>query len=140
MDDRSAPHVIERALDAPRIPVEAFLTSRAGGLGLDVACDAATREAMQRALTELAITPVQALRGRRRDAEDFDRLFSDDPVKDLGRKTTARGELHELYSLPRGDGPLHSSVQHRPKRLSRGIRCSPRVDLQAVRRAIFRGT
>ena len=68
MDDRSAPHVIERALDAPRIPVEAFLTSRAGGLGLDVACDAATREAMQRALTELAITPVQALRGRRCDA------------------------------------------------------------------------
>ena len=63
--------------------VEAFLASRAGGLGLDVARDAATREAMLRALKELAVTPVQALRGRRLEAEDFDRLFSDDPVKDL---------------------------------------------------------
>ena len=64
--------------------VEAFLTSRdGGGLGLDVARDAATRQSMQRALTALAATPVQALRGRRLDAADFDRLFSDDPVRDV---------------------------------------------------------
>ena len=64
--------------------VEAFLTSRdGGGLGLDVARDAATRQSMQRALTALAATSVQALRGRRLDAADFDRLFSDDPVRDV---------------------------------------------------------
>ena len=36
-----------------------------------------------RALAELAATPVQALQGRRLEAEDFDRLFSDDPVRDV---------------------------------------------------------
>ena len=63
--------------------VEAFLASRDGGLGLDVANDAATRDAMHRALPEIAAAPVQALQGRRLEAEDFDRLFSDDPVRDL---------------------------------------------------------
>ena len=64
--------------------VEAFLTSRDGdGLGLDLARDAATRQSMQRALTALAAISVQALRGRRLEAEDFDRLFSDDPVRDV---------------------------------------------------------
>lgn len=64
--------------------VEAFLASRnGGGLGLDVARDAATRRSMQRALAALATTPVEALRGRRLEAEDFDRLFSDDPVRDV---------------------------------------------------------
>ena len=64
--------------------VEAFLASRnGGGLGLDVARDAATRQSMQRALTALATTPMAALRGRRLEAEDFDRLFSDDPVRDV---------------------------------------------------------
>ena len=64
--------------------VEAFLASRdGGGLGLDVARDAATRQSLLRALQELAATPVQALRGRRLEAVDFDRLFSDDPVRDV---------------------------------------------------------
>ena len=63
--------------------VEAFLASRDGGLGLDVARDTATRQAMIRALTELATAPVQELEGRRLEAQDFDRLFSDDPVRDL---------------------------------------------------------
>ena len=64
--------------------VEAFLASwDGGGLGLDVARDATTRRSMQRALTALATTPVAALRGRRLEAEDFDRLFSDDPVRDV---------------------------------------------------------
>ena len=63
--------------------VEAFLASPDGGLGLDVANDAATRDAMHRALAELAATPVQALQGRRLEAEDFDRLFSDDPGRDV---------------------------------------------------------
>ena len=59
---------------------EAFLGSRDGGLGLDVARDAATRQSMMRALAELATASVQALEGRRLEAEDFDRLFSDDPL------------------------------------------------------------
>ena len=63
--------------------VEAFLVSKDGGLGLDVARDSATRESMLRALAELATASVQALEGRRLEAEDFDRLFSDDPVRDL---------------------------------------------------------
>ena len=64
--------------------VEAFLSSRdGGGLGLDVADDAATRQSLLRSLAKLAATPVQALRGRRLEAADFDRLFSDDHVKDV---------------------------------------------------------
>ena len=63
--------------------LEAFLTSESGGLGLDVARDAATRQAMLRALPQVAAAPVQGLRGRRLEAEDFDALLSDDPIKDL---------------------------------------------------------
>ena len=63
--------------------VPAFLVSGEGGLGLDVAHDASTRQAMLGALAELATTPVNRLRGKHLEAEDFDKLFSDDPVKDL---------------------------------------------------------
>ncbi len=63
--------------------VEAFLVSEEGGLGLDVARDATTRQAMLGALTELVTTSVNRLKGKRLDAEDFDKLFSDDPAKDL---------------------------------------------------------
>ena len=63
--------------------VAAFLVSGEGGLGLDVAYDANTRQAMLGALAELATTPVDRLRGKHLEAEDFDKLFSDDPVKDL---------------------------------------------------------
>ena len=63
--------------------VEAFLVSEEGGLGLDVARDATTRRAMLGALAELATTSVDRLKGKHLDAEDFDRLFSDDPAKDL---------------------------------------------------------
>ena len=62
---------------------EAFLTSRSGGLGLDVAQDVGTRLSMNRALRELAATPVSALQGKRLQSGDFDRLISDDPVRDL---------------------------------------------------------
>lgn len=63
--------------------VEAFLMSKDGGLGLDVARDGNTRRSMLRALAELATTPVRALTGRRIEAEDFDRLFSSDPDRDV---------------------------------------------------------
>jgi hypothetical protein len=63
--------------------VEAFLVSDEGGLGLDVARDAITRRAMLGALAELATTSVDRLKGKHLEAEDFDKLFSDDPAKDL---------------------------------------------------------
>ena len=63
--------------------VEAFLVSGEGGLGLDIARDATTRRAMLGALEELATTSVDRLKGKHLEAEDFDKLFSDDPAKDL---------------------------------------------------------
>ena len=63
--------------------VEAFLLSEEGGSGLDVARDATTRRAMLGALAELATTSVDRLKGKHLEAEDFDKLFSDDPAKDL---------------------------------------------------------
>jgi hypothetical protein len=64
--------------------VEAFLVSKEG-LGLDVAQDSRTREAMLRALPLLAETPIDSLRGRRLEADDFDRLAISDPIRDLLR-------------------------------------------------------
>ena len=63
--------------------VGAFLVSEEGGLGLDVARDTTTRGAMLGALAELATTSVDRLKGKHLEAEDFDKLFSDDPAKDL---------------------------------------------------------
>lgn len=62
--------------------VEAFMTSEAA-LGLDMSLDMRTREALMRALPVLAIEPIAPLRGRRLDADDFDRLSVGDPVRDL---------------------------------------------------------
>ncbi len=88
--------------------VEAFLASPDGGLGLDVAGDAATRGAMHRALAEIAVTPVQALQGRRLEAEDFDRLFSDDPVRDLLTWMSDSGQV-----TSRWDGARWSAFRSR---------------------------
>ena len=63
--------------------VEAFLVSEEGGLNLDVARDATTRRAMLGALTELATTSIDRLKGKHLEAEDFNKLFSDDPAKDI---------------------------------------------------------
>lgn len=62
--------------------VEAFLTSK-DALGLDVAADLRTREALVRALPLLAEEPVAALSGRRLEADDFDRLAVVDPIRDI---------------------------------------------------------
>jgi len=62
--------------------VEAFLISEST-LGLDMALDARTREALMRALPALATEPLAPLRGRRLDADDFDRLTVGDPIRDL---------------------------------------------------------
>ena len=63
--------------------VEAFLVADEGGLGLDMARDATTRQALLGALSELVTTSVNRLQGRHLEAEDFDKLFSDDPAKDI---------------------------------------------------------
>lgn len=62
-----------------------FLKSADGGLGLDVAQDARTLEAMARAALPLADTPIAALQGKRLEAADFDHLLAADPVRDLLR-------------------------------------------------------
>jgi hypothetical protein len=62
--------------------VRAFLVSN-DGLGLDIAADRRTEEAMLRALPLLTEVDVRSLEGRRLDADDFDKLSVDDPVRDL---------------------------------------------------------
>ena len=52
-------------------------------MGLHVARDATTRRAMLGALAELATTSLDRLKGKHLEVEDFDKLFSDDPAKDL---------------------------------------------------------
>jgi hypothetical protein len=64
--------------------VNAFLSSKKT-LGLDIAGDKATAEALLRALPEVAMTPLTQLGGRRLEAEDFDRMLSDDVNRDLLR-------------------------------------------------------
>jgi hypothetical protein len=62
--------------------VEALLVSEYG-LGLDVAKDRQTRQAMLRALPQLANTPISRLRGKRLESDDFDRLMVADTSRDL---------------------------------------------------------
>src|SRR6266478_150621 len=68
--------------------VEAFLTSE-HGLGLNMALDDLTREAMLRALPILAETPLDGLRGKRLEAEDFDKLTVPDSIRELLRWMSA---------------------------------------------------
>ena len=62
----------------------AFLRSPKG-LGLDIATDAATREALTSALPEVAPLLVASLQGRRWDANDFNRLLASDLERDVLR-------------------------------------------------------
>ena len=61
--------------------IDAFVTSEQG-IGLDIAGDAKTREAMYRSLPVLILELLTHLRGRRLHADDFDRLSVEDPVRD----------------------------------------------------------
>jgi hypothetical protein len=70
--------------------VEAFLVSE-DGLGLDVAQDTRTREALLRALPLVTEAPADSLWDHRLDAEDFDRLAVSDPTRDLLRWMGASG-------------------------------------------------
>lgn len=75
----------------------AFLISDDGGLGLDVAEDRHTLQAIRGALSKLAITPVKQLKNKRLEAEEFDRLMIGDTTRDLLRwlsdPKTVREEL-----------------------------------------------
>ncbi len=62
--------------------VRAFLVSD-DGMGLEIAADRRTEEAMLRALPLLAEIDLSPLKGRRLDADDFDKLAVQDPVRDL---------------------------------------------------------
>ena len=64
--------------------VQAFLVSDEG-LALDIARDRRTEEAFLRVLPILADADASLLRGRRLDADDFDKLSVNDPVRDLLR-------------------------------------------------------
>jgi hypothetical protein len=79
--------------------VRAFLVSDDGGLGLDVAEDKLTLQAMQGAMPQLAVTPAARLRGKRLEAEDFDKLMIGDTPRDLllwlGDPEGARGQWDE---------------------------------------------
>ena len=63
--------------------IRAFLVNDEGGLGLDVAEDKLTLQAMQGALSHLSVTPVTRLRGKRLEAEDFDKLMIGDAPREL---------------------------------------------------------
>ena len=63
--------------------VNAFLTSKTGGLALDVGQDKATQTSLKRALHPLLETQIDILRGKRLSASDFDSLLSPDVIKDL---------------------------------------------------------
>jgi hypothetical protein len=62
----------------------AFLGS-GDALGLDLANDQTTKAALSRALSELAVVPLEQLRGKKLEADDFDALLADDPIRDLLR-------------------------------------------------------
>lgn len=91
--------------------VRAFLLSEQG-MGLDIATDRRTEEAMLRALPLLATVDLGPLHGRRLEAEDFDKLAVPDPVRDLLRwldnpeafETATRGTRWESFcSLARNE-------------------------------------
>ena len=78
--------------------VRAFLALRADGVpagpSLDIASDSETREALLRAIGEVAQTPLDELRGRRLDANEFNRMagvvIERDILRWLGDPVAAR--------------------------------------------------
>lgn len=76
--------VIWSQINAKDWTILAFLKSDQGGLGLDVAQDAETKNAMQLALYRLLDEDVELLRGKRLDKDYFNTLLmGGDPVRDV---------------------------------------------------------
>lgn len=66
--------------------VRAFLSTKdKGGLGLDIAADSDTQEALLLSLRELADAPVASLVGRHLTGADFRKLLVEDPVREFLR-------------------------------------------------------
>ncbi len=63
----------------------AFLKSSEGGIGLDVAQDEKTLQAMRRAFTHILEAPVDSLKGKRLEANDFNMLVTADPAREILR-------------------------------------------------------
>lgn len=61
----------------------AFLKSKDGGLGLDVAHDENTLQALHRAFSQVLYSQVTQLQGKRLEEHDFNILLNPDPVRDL---------------------------------------------------------
>ena len=75
--------VIWSQINAKDWTILAYLKSDQGGLGLDVAQDNDTRNAMQLALDPLLDEDVALLKGKRLDKDYFNTLLMDDPIRDL---------------------------------------------------------
>lgn len=63
--------------------VNAFLLSESGGAGLDVALDKMTQSAMLKVLPEILESELADLANKRLEAPDFNKLITNDPVRDL---------------------------------------------------------
>ena len=81
--------------------VEAFLVSDDSGLELDLAKDHQTRRAMLGAMPQLAITPLTRLRGKRLEAEDFDKLMIEDTPRNLLEWMNDPRETREKWDAAR---------------------------------------
>jgi hypothetical protein len=76
--------VIWSQVNAKDWTILAFLKSEQGGLGLDVAQDNETKNAMQLALYKLLDEEISLLKGKRLDKDYFNTLLtSGDPIRDL---------------------------------------------------------
>lgn len=76
--------------------IEAFLVSEQA-LGLDVSRDASTRRSIDASLTVLAETPISQLKGRRLEAEDFDRLVVGDHPRELLTWMNSPAEVQKRF-------------------------------------------
>lgn len=85
--------------------VSAFLTSKNGGLGLDVAQDKATQEALAQALLAgvLLDRPVDELKGRQINAEWLLSLLAPNPTRDLLAWMNAPQAMQQEWSGVRWD-------------------------------------
>ena len=106
----------------------AFLLSKDGGLGIEIAGDEATREALRQALAVVAAEPIERLLAEAPlSAAFFDGLLSPDPNRDLlawlndppGFRATRsaeawsafRGQVKRSYGVdPETDGPLTAAT------------------------------
>lgn len=77
--------VIWSQFNAKDWTILAWLKSDQGGLGLDVALDSNTKNAMQLALHRLLAEEVSLLEGKRLNKDYFNTLLMGDPIRDLLR-------------------------------------------------------